>query len=190
MDLKQVQQFTGNEGRFHVVMLSVVGDIPAVDKEFKSFLSGHPNVDFRIIRKIAVGETLILNRISKLISLVILIILVTLFFCINTTVSAVLLSRQQEIALFRVLGARRRQILFELTVEQAVLGLIGGCLGFLLGVVMAQILGQVLFQTYIAPRGSIFGIAILSSLLMMIVSTIFPIRRAVNRQAALVLKES
>jgi putative ABC transport system permease protein len=190
VELATAQRWSGNEGKFQVLALSVVGEIPGVESDFKSFLKSFPGVELRIVRKIAVGETMILDRISKLISLVILIILVTLFFCINTTVSAIMLSRQSEIALFRVLGARRRQIFFELTFEQVVLGLIGGCLGFLLGVVMAQVLGQVLFQTFVIPHGSIFGVAILSSLFMMVVSTILPIRRAVNRDAALVLKEA
>lgn len=190
VDLNEAQQLSGDEGRFHVIAISMLGEIPGVEKDLKSFLKNNPGVDFHIVRKIAVGETIILNRISRLIALVILIILITLFFCINTTVSAILLSRQSEIALFRVLGARRRQVLFELTLEQAVLGLIGGCFGFLLGIGMAQVLGQVLFQTFIIPRWSIFGIAILSSLFMMVFSTILPIRRAVNRQTALVLKEA
>jgi putative ABC transport system permease protein len=189
IELAQAQKISGNEGKLQAVAISALGEIPGVEKDFRSFLKSHPGIDLRIIRKIAVGETLILDRISRLISLVILIILVTLFFCIHTTVSAVLLSRQSEIALFRVLGARRREIFIELTVEQAILGLIGGCLGFILGIGMAQILGQVLFQTFVVPRASIFAIAIFSSLFMMIISTILPIHRAVNRQTALVLKE-
>lgn len=90
----------------------------------------------------------------------------------------------------RVLGARRKQILATLLTELLFLGLAGGLLGFALGMVMAQVLGKVLFQTLILPHFSIFLITIFSSLMMMLISSIFPIRRAVNRQAALVLKES
>lgn len=190
VDLPQAQRWSGQEGQFHVVAISAIGDIPGVEKDFRSFLKDRQGVDFRVVRKIAVGETVILDKISRLISLVILIILLTLFFCINTTVSAILLSRQSEIALLRVLGARRKQILFELTLEQSILGLVGGCLGFVLGIGMAQILGQVLFETFVMPHLTIFLLAISASLIMMVISTILPIRRAVNREPALILKEA
>jgi putative ABC transport system permease protein len=188
--LQDAQKWSGLPEQFHLIAVSAIGEIPGVEKDFQSFVSKNPGVSFQIVRKIAVGETVILDKISRLISVVILIILVTLFFCINTTVSAILLSRQGEIALFRVLGARRRQILFELTMEQGILGLIGGFAGCLLGFGMAQVLGQVLFQTFVQPHFLIFIVAILASLILLVLSTLFPIHRAVNREAALVLKEA
>jgi putative ABC transport system permease protein len=123
-------------------------------------------------------------------ALIVALIFVILFFCIQTTLSAILRSRQAEIALLHVLGARRKQILWGLTLELSALGLVGGLLGFGLGVFMAQVLGRVLFQTFVGPRMSVFVITVLSSLIMMLLSSILPMMRAVNRQAALVLKEA
>ena len=189
-DLTTAQSMSGISGRFQIISISALGDVAAVEKEFSEFIRHSPGVTFQVLRKIAEAETTILDKISRLIALVTSIIFLILFFCIQTTVSAILLSRQSEIALFRVLGARRKQIMYELSLELLTLGFIGGILGYLVGLLMAQLLGKVLFQTYILPHAGTFIITILFSLLMMIVSSIWPIQRAVNRQAAIVLKEA
>ena len=190
LGLSAAQKISGNADHFHIVALSALGDLKTVEQSFHEFAAGQVGVSYQVLRKIAAAETLILDRISRLIALVISIIFLILFFCIQTTVSAILLSRQSEIALFRVLGARRKQITLDLTLELLTLGLIGGVTGFVIGIGMAQVLGKVLFQTYILPHAGIFLITIIFSLLMMVVSSIWPIHRAVNRQAALVLKEA
>jgi putative ABC transport system permease protein len=172
------------------VLFSAVGDLPEVEKEFGALVRANPDVKFQVIRKIAAAEASILDKISRLMGLVISLIFVILFFCIHTTVSAILLSRQSEIALLRVLGARRKQITAVLTSELLVLGLAGGVSGYAVGILMAQLLGKTLFQSYVRPSALVFVITLSFSLLLMIVSSFLPISRAVNRQAALVLKEA
>jgi putative ABC transport system permease protein len=188
--IRIAQQLSGKNGGYHAVLFSVLGDLPEVEQEFAAVVRGNVAIKFQVIRKIATAESSILDKISRLMGLVISLIFVILFFCIHTTVSAILLSRQSEIALLRVLGARRRQITAVLTSELLVLGLIGGVSGYTVGMIMAQLLGKTLFQSYVTPSGLVFLITLLFSLLLMIVSSILPISRAVNRQAALVLKEA
>ncbi len=190
VDLPLAQRISSNEHRFHAVALSVVGEIPDVERNLDAYTKSEKRITYHVLRRISVAETQILDKISNLMTLVITIIFLTLFFCIQTTVSAILLSRQSEIALFRVLGARRKQITAELILELLTLALAGGLLGFATGILMAQVLGKVLFQTWVIPRFSTFLITILCSLAMVIVASFWPIRRAINRQAALVLKEA
>ncbi len=188
--IRIAQQLSGRDRGYHAVLLSVLGDLPQVENEFATLARANPGIKFQVIRKIAAAESSFLDKISRLMGLVILLIFVILFFCIHTTVSAILLSRQSEIALLRILGARRKQITSVLTSELLVLGLAGGITGYGVGILMAQILGKVLFQSYVAPNGIVFLITLFFSLLLMIVSSILPVSRAVNRQAALVLKEA
>ncbi len=175
---------------FQTVLLSVLGDLPQVEKEFGALVASHPGTQYRLIRKIASAESTILDKLSRLMGLVILLIFIILFFCIHTTVSAILLSRQSEIALLRVLGARRKQITAVFTTELLLLGLAGGLIGYVLGMIMAQVLGRVLFQSFITPSAIVFIVTLVFSLFLMMASSILPISRAVNRQAALVLKEA
>lgn len=175
---------------FNHVLISALGDAPEVSKRFSELITPATGMSFQLIRKITTAEQLILDRISHLMALVIGIIFVILFFCIHTTVSAILLGRQSEIALLRVLGARRKQIMRGLILELLCLALLGGLLGFAVGIIMAQILGKILFQTFVQPHILIFLITIFSSLAMMVFSSYFPIRRVINRQAAAVLKEA
>lgn len=189
ISLPLAQSLVEDDG-YHVLILSVLGDWRTVEGELSRFVANYPGVRYQIIRKIARAESLILDRMSNLMGLIISLIFIILFFCIHTTVSAILISRQSEIALFRVLGARRKQIMTRLSAELVTLSVAGGFFGFCVGMLMAQILGKVLFQTWVMPRISIFVVTIVFSMIMVVTSSIIPILRAVNRQAALVLKEA
>lgn len=175
---------------FNHVLISALGDANEVEKRFSELITPASGMSFQLIRKITTAEQIILDRISHLMSLVIGIIFVILFFCIHTTVSAILLGRQSEIALLRILGARRKQIMRGVILELLVLALCGGLFGYVVGMLMAQILGKILFQTFVQPHVLVFFITIFSSLAMMVFSSYFPIRRVINRQAAAVLKEA
>ena len=175
---------------YQSVLLSVLGDLQEVERELDSLTQQNPGVQYQAIRRIASAETNILQKISQLMGLVILLIFIILFFCIQTTVSAILLSRQSEIALLRVLGARRQQITGMFSLELLILGLFGGTGGYILGMIMAQVLGNLLFQSFITPSVLVLIVTILFALFLMMISSILPISRAVNREAALVLKEA
>ena len=175
---------------YHSVLLSVLGELPDVEREFSALVRNNPGVQYKVIRKIAAAETTILDKLSRLMGFVILLIFIILFFCIHTTVSAILLSRQSEIALLRVLGAKRKQITVLVTSELLVLGLIGAVFGYVTGMIMAQVLGKVLFQSFVTPSVIVFFVTLFFSLILMTASSLLPISRAVNRQAALVLKEA
>jgi putative ABC transport system permease protein len=190
LDLNSAQTLGGQTGRFQSILFSALGSMQEVQHQFQSLIGNNHEVKFELIRKIAAAESLFLDKISRLIGLVILLIFIILFFCIHTTASAILISRQSEIALMRVLGARRKQITFTLTSELLMLGLLGGICGYAVGMIMAQILGKVLFHAFIIPSVLVFGITLMFSLLLMVVSSIRPISRAVNVPAALVLKEA
>ena len=189
-ELSEVQGWSGKNAQFQVIAVSALGDLPDVRAWFERYAAAQPGVSFEIVRKIAAAETQILDKISRLMTLILSIIFVTLFFCINTTVSAILLARQPEIALMRVLGARRQQVMTALTLELLTLATLGGFLGYAIGMMMAQVLGKILFQTFIIPRFSVFLVTLCSALAMMVTSSFLPIRRAINRPAALVLKEA
>lgn len=190
VSLAAAQELAGKPGKVQVVLLSVIGSLPAVQARYDELARGVPGTRAEVQRKIAAAETDVLDKLSRLMALVIAFIFAILFFCIYTTVTAILLARQSEIALLRVLGARRRQILFGFTLELLTLSVAGGLLGYLVGLFMAQVLGRLLFQSWITPRLSVLAVTMIASVLMTLVSAFLPIRRAVNRQAAVVLKES
>jgi putative ABC transport system permease protein len=190
VNLNAAQSLSGQPGRVQSILFSALGSMQQVQQQFQRIVGNNPGVKFQLIRKIAAAESLFLDKISRLIGLVILLIFIILFFCIHTTASTILIARQSEIALMRVLGARRKQITYTLTSELLLLGLLGGLCGYALGIVMAQVLGKILFHAFITPSPLVFIITILFSLLLMVVSSIRPIARAVNVPAAVVLKEA
>ena len=79
-DLKQVQDWSGRQGKFQVVAVSALGELQDVQKWFEAYAKLQPGVSFEVVRKIAAAETQILDKISRLMSLILTIIFITLFF--------------------------------------------------------------------------------------------------------------
>jgi putative ABC transport system permease protein len=90
---------------------------------------------------------------------------------------ATITERTKEIGIRRAMGARRRDILLQFLTETAAIGVVGGLFGCLFGV--AAIWGLVHFtqwQAVVAPH--YFGVSLLISCGVAILSGIYPARRA------------
>jgi putative ABC transport system permease protein len=85
--------------------------------------------------------------------------------------------RTREIGVRRALGARRRDVLQQFLTETAAIGLVGGLLGCLFGLGAIQgIVGYTGWKAMVDPR--YFAISLSISLLVAVVSGIYPARRA------------
>ena len=104
----------------------------------------------------------------------VLIVFVTTMGNINDRVS--------EIGVFRAIGFRRRHILSILVREIALISLAGGVLGYLLGEIIPTLLGPIAFQKTVSfqfhPLMALVAVSI--SVLIGIVSIVYPARRAIQ----------
>lgn len=105
-------------------------------------------------------------------------------FLILNTFSILLAQRSQEMALFRALGADRRQVTRSVMIEALIVGLVGSTVGLLLGLGVAQLL-KVVFGAFgmelggglvLAPRTVV--VSYLVGVLVTIVAAYVPARRA------------
>ena len=103
----------------------------------------------------------------------------------NTMYTSVL-ERTREIGIMKAIGAQKKDILFIMLIESAILGLMGGTLGILIGIGLAKgvelisqaIFGSPLIQAQISPE-LIIG-ALLFSCGIGMISGFFPARNAAN----------
>ncbi|NDL56110.1 ABC transporter permease [Phytoactinopolyspora mesophila] len=105
-------------------------------------------------------------------------------FLILNTFSILVAQRSREMALFRALGAERRQVTRSVMIESVVVGLVGGTLGLVLGLGIAWLL-QVVFAAFgmdfgtglvLQPRTVV--VAYVVGVLVTMVAAFVPARRA------------
>jgi putative ABC transport system permease protein len=135
-------------------------------------------------------QTLVSQALSSLNTILLIFALISLFvgaFTIYNTFSIIVGQRTRELALLRVVGASRRQVLRSVLTEAAIVGLVSSAIGVGLGVVAAIGLKALLsgFGTSLPagpltfePRTAIVGLAV--GTLVTLVSAIGPARNAVR----------
>jgi putative ABC transport system permease protein len=85
-------------------------------------------------------------------------------------------------------GAENKKIIALFLSEATIIGIIGGIVGYLVGLILAQIIGISVFSLSITPRFEVIPIAIGISVGVALLASIFPVRRAVRVEPAIVLR--
>jgi putative ABC transport system permease protein len=101
-------------------------------------------------------------------------------FVIYTSFSFIVAQRQRQVALLRAVGASRRQVLWSVVVESAVVGLLASAFGYLLGVGLAALLAGLIIEDgaslTVKPGSVIQGLLI--GTVVTVGSALFPAWRA------------
>ena len=108
--------------------------------------------------------------------------------CVNTTLIAIVGERAKEFALQKALGARKLDIIRQISTEILIIAFCAIIIGLGLGYLLAQVLGITVFKSYIDMRLPVLPITIVLSLLVAFVAVIIPTRRALSINVANVLK--
>ena len=72
--------------------------------------------------------------------------------------------------------------------EATIIGVIGGLAGFGVGLILSQFIGVSVFNTYITPHFEIIPVVIGISVIIALLASIFPVRRAIKIEPAIVLR--
>ena len=190
VNLTFAQNWLEKEGLANNALLNVKNEqgVNQAEQFAEQIMQQHPDLTARPIRKVSASEGLILDKIKDLMGLISLVILVLATLCVNTTLIAIVGERAKEFALQKALGAKKSDIIRQISTEIFIItsgAIIAGlCLGYLL----AQVLGLTVFKSYIDMRLPVLPITIMLSLLVAFVAVIIPTHRALNINMANVLK--
>lgn len=190
VNLTFAQNWLEKEGLANNALLNVKNEqgVNQAEQFAEQIMQQHPDLTARPIRKVSASEGLILDKIKGLMGLISLVILVLATLCVNTTLIAIVGERAKEFALQKALGAKKSDIIRQISTEIFIItsgAIIAGlCLGYLL----AQVLGLTVFKSYIDMRLPVLPITIVLSLLVAFVAVIIPTHRALNINMANVLK--
>ena len=146
-------------------------------------------VKAQTVTKITSSDTRIIAMLQTLFWIVSLVVLVLTFVGVGTTISSIVSQRRNEIGLRKALGASSRAIGIEFYVESAIYGLIGGLIGTAIGYLLARVLCVSVFERAIGFNWLLGVASLLLSVLIAIIASIPPVRRATRIDPAIVLRE-
>ena len=195
VNLEFAQNWLEKEGLANNALLNVQSSsekngnvVNQVDQFADRIMQQYPDLTARPIRKVSASEGQILDKIKGLMGLISLVILVLATLCVNTTLIAIVGERAKEFALQKTLGAKKSDIILQISTEIFIIAACAIIVGLGLGYLLAQILGLTVFKSYIDMRLPVIPITIALVLLVAFVAVIIPTRRALNINVANALK--
>ena len=190
VNVEFAQNWLDKEGVVNNALLNVQNEQGAntVDQFAEKIMQQYPDLTARPIRKVSASEGQILEKIKGLMGLISLVILVLATLCVNTTLIAIVGERSKEFALQKSLGAKKFDIIRQISTEILIIAFCASIIGLGLGYLLAQVLGITVFKSYIDMRLPVLPITIVLSLLVAFVAVIIPTRRALSINVANVLK--
>ena len=180
--LSLAQKISNKAGKINYAEAVVLGKFEEITALASSLSSDE--IVAKPVAKVSKSEGYILEKIKLLMALVSLVILLITSMCVNTTLSAILLSRSKEIALLRAIGASKKDVLRLFGFETFATALISALIGAFLGYLLAQILGYAIFDSSIDFRILSIPVAVVISLLFAAIAAFYPIKRALNNKMA------
>ena len=190
VNVEFAQNWLDKEGVVNNALLNVQNEQGAntVDQFAEKIMQQYPDLTARPIRKVSASEGQILEKIKGLMGLISLVILVLATLCVNTTLIAIVGERAKEFALQKALGAKKFDIIRQISTEILIIAFCAIIIGLGLGYLLAQVLGITVFKSYIDMRLPVLPITVVLSLLVAFVAVIIPTRRALSINVANVLK--
>ena len=147
-----------------------------------------PGTDVRVIRRVAEGEGQILTRVQMLLWLVTLAAMLAAALAVGASSAASVIERQVEIGLMKALGAGSGTVGFLLAAEQLLLAFVGGGVGYALGIVLARLLGERIFGAAPEPTPLVFFVVIGLAVIVTLLGSAIPMRRASRIEPAPILR--
>ncbi|MCL6606211.1 MAG: ABC transporter permease [Paenibacillus sp.] len=186
ISLGDAQKLFHQENLANAAYFSVTGD--KLESTAALINEKYPLMELSPIKQISSSETVMLDKISSLVYIVVAIILLSTLLCVATTMMTMVMERKQEIALKKVLGAQNKALSLEFLSEAAVLALAGTLIGLFFGYFLAQIIGQSVFQSTISFRWAVIPLVTVTALLVAGLASLIPLRSVIGIEPAVVLK--
>ena len=188
MSLEDIKGIIGYDDQFDVIECSIDGNQEYL-KSIADTVSKQVNgITPRLVKRVTESQDVVLNKLQALVWIVTIIVLFLTMICVTTTMMAVVAERRKEIGLKKALGASNSSVVKDFMGEAVMLGLIGGILGVVLGYVFADNVSISVFAREVSCPVQLAPFTVIASIIITIVSCLFPVRATVDIDPALVLR--
>jgi len=210
-NLKSLQRYSGLNGKVSTVYVSALttpmddfaykdpedmtrkeyekwyctGYVTSIAKQIEEVMKGSVA---RPIWTVAETEGKVLKRLRLLIYLLATLTFICAALSVSTTMVMSLLRRTHEVALMKTIGADRFKTVSIFLLEALMLGLAGGLVGYLFSLLLAGYIGYSVFGTAFEQHSVLLPISMVSSVIISIMGSYLPIKRALKIKPAVVLR--
>jgi putative ABC transport system permease protein len=188
LSLSALQRLLALPDRATLALASIQGGAAVVEKLAADISQTLPGINAKPIRKIAESETHILQTVTLLMSIVAAFTVIVATLCLGTTMTALIVEREQEVGIMKAIGAENRHVARLVAAELALLGLSGGLVGCWAGIFFAQVISKNVFGAYASLRLEILPVVLFLALGISLTAAIFPLRRALQIEPTVVLR--
>jgi putative ABC transport system permease protein len=188
MSLQDMGKMTREEGVADIVEASLTSGGEPLQSLADLVKGAHPAIDARLVTRVTRSEETVLAKLTWLVYLVTLVVLTLTMICVTTTMMTVVMERRREIGLKKALGAENKKIALEFLSEGIMLGVLGGLLGSFAGLLFARVVSYSVFGRSLNPEAHLVPITVAVSVVVTILASLWPVRRAVDVEPAAVLR--
>ena len=177
----------GTRGVDVIEYSSGAADVSQVVQSINDMTSMH--VQAQQVTKITSSDTRIITMLRTLFWMVSVVVLALTLVGVSTTISSIVAQRRNEIGLRKALGASSGSIGVEFYVESGLYGLAGGLLGTAVGYLLARLLTSTVFGRTLGFDWLLAVGSVLLSVIVAVLASVPPVRRASRIDPAVVLRE-
>jgi putative ABC transport system permease protein len=171
-----------------VVLLSIPGDASRVNARIAELRFALPQYRIEPVRQIVETQASVLLRMRSVLLLSTALIAVIAALSLLASLSASVLERRKDFAVFKALGASRKDVNGLFLLEGLVLSLLGSALGFILGCILSALIGYVNFHSAVRPRFEVLPWIVASAIAITLIGALLPLQRLQKIQPAAMLK--
>lgn len=188
MSLADIKKIIGYNDSFDVIECSIDGNQDYLTAIAASVSKKVAGITPRLVKRVTESQDTVLSKLQALVWIVTIIVLFLTMICVTTTMMAVVVERRKEIGLKKALGASNKSVVKDFLGEAVMLGLIGGVLGVGLGYLFADNVSISVFAREVSFPIRLAPFTVIASIIITIISCLFPVRATVDVDPALVLR--
>jgi putative ABC transport system permease protein len=160
--------------------------LSSVSKDIAKVFTGG---EASIVRQVSMTEEKVVKKVNWLMILVTLAALIASSLTMTSTTAALVMQRRKELALMKAIGSNNSFVLRYLFMEILLLGTVGSLLGYALGTFFSSILGGTILETVFTMKPIVLPLVLFVGLLIILLGSLWPLRRAMMLDPAEVLRD-
>ncbi len=176
------------EAKPSVALLSIPGDSAQIESRIAELRRALPNYKVEPVRQIVATQASVLTRMRSVLLLSTALIAIIAALSLLASLSASVLERRRDFAVFKALGASQTSVSTMFLLEALALGVAGAVLGYLAGCAISALIGYVNFHSAVRPRIAVLPWIAAGSLLIAFLGALLPLQRLQKIQPAAMLK--